>query len=135
MQQIEEQLKKLIAEYGKQLVVDEPRRTAALLLDFCAQNKREARVLIAVVEEGLTAELVRDAGKTSAAILLPRQAKRLHDELGMDEKLALWAVGAWAEALGLSLPPAGQAGHYLNSGDGSMTETQINCKRNSNPPI
>ena len=98
-EQLAQQLRQIIAQYGVTLA-DEPRRTSALLRDFCAQHKAgEVRVLAAVAEEGLARDLVRDSGKTSPAILHPRLAERLHQDLGIDRDMALWAVTAWAEAL------------------------------------
>ncbi|WP_019571004.1 DUF1566 domain-containing protein [Thioalkalivibrio sp. ALE11] len=105
---VAQQLNQLIAQYGPQLAED-PRRTGALLRDLCAPYKREVRVLSAVAEEGLAKELMRDDGKTSATILLPRLAGQLHDDLGIDEGLALWAIVAWAEALGWTVPPLNYA--------------------------
>ena len=107
-QQVAQQLKQLIVQYGAGLA-NEPRRTGALLRDLCAPHKREVRVLTAVAEEGLAKELVRDGGKTSATILLPRMAKHLHDELAIDENMALWAVTTWAEALGWTVPKLNMA--------------------------
>ncbi len=96
-------LKQLIRQHGTGLV-NEPRRVRALLLDFCAQHKREVRILSAVAEEGVAAVLLRDGGKIPLSILLSRSIKKLHDELGFDQALAEWAIATWAEALGFDIP-------------------------------
>lgn len=125
-QEVALQLKQLIAQYGTQLAED-PRRTDALLRDLCAPYKREVRALTSVAEEGLAKELVKDSGKTSAYILLPRLAGHLHDELGFDEGLASWAVTAWAEALGWRVPP-------LNDATTEPTSAQQDFSSSHKPP-
>ena len=103
-----QQLKQLIIEYGRQLV-NEPSRVNALLRDLCPKHEREVHVLSAVAQKGLTKVLLQQGDKISAAILLPRLAQRLYDELGTDQTLAYWAVTAWADALGLKIPDGVQA--------------------------
>ncbi|WP_081621798.1 DUF1566 domain-containing protein [Thioalkalivibrio sp. ALE11] len=95
---IEGKLKDLIRQTGWSLA-KEPRRVRALLRDLCPNERRDANLLIAVAEEGIAEHLVRDRGNTPAAVLVPRLAKTLHDERGIDQELALWAVATWAEAL------------------------------------
>ena len=57
-QQLAQQLRQIIAQYGPQLA-DEPRRASALLRDLCANYKPgEVRVLAAVAEEGLARDLL-----------------------------------------------------------------------------
>ena len=105
---VAEIVKQLIRQYGTALV-KEPRRVHALLMDCCWQYKREAFVLSTIVQAGMAGVILRDGGKTSPNILRPRLAQQLHDEYGIDQALADWAITAWADALSLTLPDEGQA--------------------------
>ena len=99
-ERVGEQLSQLIATYGNSLAED-PKRLKAFLRDLLPHNRREANILIAVAEEGLSKTLVQNGGKIATGILVPQLAKTLHDERGIDQSLASWAISIWAQALGL----------------------------------
>lgn len=90
----------LLAREGN-LLVEDPRRVEAFLRDLCGAHPAEISVAVAALRAGLASEL--NAGRSTrsqpAALLLPRLAARLHEDLGIDESLARWAVGTWALAL------------------------------------
>ena len=93
-----QQLHQLITEYGPELSED-PKRVKALLLDVCSEHRREANVLIAAAEKGVSSRLYRDGGKTPANIITPGLVNQLHNELGIDRTLAEWAVNVWRVSL------------------------------------
>lgn len=107
----------LVASEGD-AVADDPRRAEAFLRDLCGDHPAEISVTVAALRAGVPAEL-RQAGSARsqpAPLVLPRLAARLHQDLGIDESLARWAVGTWALALhsasealvaSLDLPPEG----------------------------
>ncbi|MGD9889526.1 MAG: DUF1566 domain-containing protein [Halothiobacillaceae bacterium] len=91
----------LVTQYGHGLSQD-PRRLKALLHDYLPQHRREARVLLSVVEERLAEELLRNKSDgTPWSILRPRLVVRLHNATGIDVRLAQWALDVWGIVLGV----------------------------------
>ena len=78
-QKIVKGLKKLIDEYGTQLI-NEPRQLRALLMDFYPEKRREVRLLSTVADEGLAKELFQDGRKASLSLLIPQMANKLYKE-------------------------------------------------------
>ncbi len=100
-----QQLRKLIATYGRSLCND-PRQCEALLKDFChGQYRREISVLVGALKERVAADLLASQNSEPHEVLLARLARRLHDNLALADDAALWAVESWALALGVSPPP------------------------------
>jgi formylglycine-generating enzyme required for sulfatase activity len=95
-------LKKLVDQHGSELV-NQPGRVKGLLLDLCAGQMRETKVLVAVVQRGMAKELHQDGGR-NLPILIPRMAISLYKDDGLDQTLARWAVETWAMAFGFALP-------------------------------
>jgi hypothetical protein len=94
----------LIRQHGRPLT-REPQRCEALLKDLCGAHRREIHGIVCAVREKIPVDLL-SAGTEPVAVLYPRLAQRLHDNLGLDETLAVWAVETWAMALGMpELPP------------------------------
>ena len=89
----------LIAKYGREATGD-ARRCEALLRDFCPQHRREANVLVSALKERVPAELLSSSVGLPKSVMLARLSKRLHDNVGIDECFARWAVDSWALALG-----------------------------------
>lgn len=88
----------LIAQHGPALLRD-PKRLKGLLWDLCHDRPRERRVLFAVVEIGLAADLARNGRAVAWEIQGARLVNLLHDETGIDLGLAGWAIETWAVAL------------------------------------
>jgi hypothetical protein len=103
--QIQQKLKAIIVEHGTSIVND-PRRIKAMLKDLFPQNKREVRVLSAVLDEGFAKRLLRDGDKIPTSISIPQYAQILHDDLAIDLAMSRWAVETWAMALSLKIPQA-----------------------------
>jgi SH3-like domain-containing protein len=100
-------LKRLLKQYGQELI-DDPRRTEALLRDLCGQHTREIFVLVNAQKQRVPNDLL------TAPAWMPRQAtysrlsRLLQTKLALTEDAADWAVAAWAAALDLDSPPKGE---------------------------
>jgi uncharacterized protein YgiM (DUF1202 family) len=105
-------LKRLLKQYGQELI-DDPRRTEALLRDLCGQHTREIFVLVNAQKQRVPAEL------RAAPAWMPRQAtfsrlsRLLQTKLALTEDAADWAVAAWASALDLDSGPKGEGWAWL----------------------
>lgn len=96
-----QKLAELIARYGKGLS-DDPKRCEGLLRDVCGQYKREIFVLVSAVREGIPSGLQHSWDGIPKDVMLARLTNRLHEDLGVAENLARWAVESWALALGVA---------------------------------
>lgn len=92
-------LRKLLEQFGPDLVRD-PHRLGALLRDECGEYKREISVILLAIEEEVP-DALRGAGG-GLAVTIPRLAKGLQEVRAIDENAARWAVDTWAHALGLA---------------------------------
>jgi WD40 repeat protein len=90
----------MIAQYGSSLA-DDPRRTEALLRDFCGAYKREIFVLVSALREQVASDLLAQQSSVPHEILLAQLTRRLRDNLALAEDAARWAVESWALALGV----------------------------------
>lgn len=105
-------LKRLLKQYGQELI-DDPRRTEALLRDLCGQYTREIFVLVNAQKQRVPNEL------RAAPAWMPRQAtysrlsRLLQNKLAITEDAADWAVAAWAAALDLDAPAKGESWSWL----------------------
>ncbi|MCC6458244.1 MAG: SH3 domain-containing protein [Caldilineaceae bacterium] len=105
-------LKRLLKQYGQELI-DDPRRTEALLRDLCGQHTREIFVLVNAQKQRVPAEL------RAAPAWMPRQAtfsrlsRLLQTKLALTEDAADWAVAAWASALDLDSGAKGEGWSWL----------------------
>lgn len=113
-------LKRLLKQYGQELI-DDPRRTEALLRDLCGQHTREIFVLINAQKQRVPAELL------AAPAWMPRQAtfsrlsRLLQNKLALTEDAADWAVVAWATALDLEAPQSANPLGWLPGNSGAPT--------------
>ena len=96
-----QKLREIVERHGAS-VVENPRRCAGLLRDYCNEYRREVSVLVMALEEHVPADLLdaTHAG-TPRAVLLAKLVARLSDHLAMSEGAARWAVNSWAFALGV----------------------------------
>ena len=94
-------LKKAMKEHGESLC-SEIGRLKGLLFDVCPSYRKEINVLTMAVQEGLVAELKKDS---ISDVYLHSLSNRLHNATGIEKGLAEWSLRAWAEAMGLGLPP------------------------------
>ncbi|MCX6360194.1 MAG: hypothetical protein NT029_10320 [Armatimonadetes bacterium] len=95
-------LQQILQRYGTS-VIDEPGRFAALLNDLRRdEGKREANLLLLALREGVPDRLLAAGDGVPMAPLVGQLARRLVDDVGLTDELALWAVESWALAFGLS---------------------------------
>ncbi len=122
-------LKRLLKQYGRELI-DDPRRTEALLRDLCGQYTREIFVLVNAQKQRVPAELL------AAPAWMPRQAthsrlsRQLQTRLALTEDAADRAVAAWASALDLqdSATPA-PFGWFSGKGGAKPPAPRRNARR------
>ena len=90
----------LVGRFGRDVAGD-ARRCEALLRDMCPQHRREISVLVSAAKDSVGVELLGSSSGIPKEVLLSRLTKRLHDEQGIVEDFARWAVESWALALGI----------------------------------
>jgi hypothetical protein len=98
-----QKLVEIVARYGD-AVIESSRRCRGLLLDHCAEHRREINLLITALEEQIVADLQAWPSGVPLEILLARLTKRLVDNYAMTEDAARWAVESWALALAVISP-------------------------------
>ena len=91
-----EKLRFIIEEYGRSAIRDS-NRCRELLREHAPENLRETNLLMQVLTEGFVSELTSEN--------LELFAQRLHDEFGIKEEFAFWAIESWAFALNLINAP------------------------------
>lgn len=94
-------LKRLLKQYGQELVED-PRRTEALLRDLCGQYPREIFVLVNAQKQRVPADLLAAPAWMPRLAVHTRLSRYLQAKLALTEDAADWAVAAWATALELT---------------------------------
>ena len=94
-------LKRLIKQYGQELV-DDPRRTEALLRDLCGQHTREIFVIVNAQRLHVASELQSAPAWLPYAAVQSRLTRQLQTKLALTEDAADWAVDAWAAALDIT---------------------------------
>ncbi len=97
-------LQELIARYGDTLV-DNPRRTRALLMDLCGEYRPEIFILTTAQEEQVPDDLLDIQNGVPTALLVAQLTKRLMENRALNESAARWAVESWALALGMEITP------------------------------
>jgi hypothetical protein len=113
-------LKSLIARYGTSVALD-PLRCEGLLRDTCPRCNREIFVLVNAIRQQVTADLLAPRHSLPLPLFRVFLVKRLQDELAFSDEAAHWAVGTWAEALGVD-NGADHAGPGGDSGAGGSAE-------------
>ncbi|MDD1607710.1 MAG: formylglycine-generating enzyme family protein [Methylococcaceae bacterium] len=101
------QLRTMLIQYG-QSVCQDAKRCEALLRDFCPEHKRELNLLIAALKEGIPQQLLIPSSHISIEFTIKRLAQTLHDNLGIAESFAFWAVESWALSLNVLTQPIAQ---------------------------
>lgn len=96
----------LVQQFGFDIVSDAA-RCGGLLRDLCAYDRRQVNLLVSAVRERVPTDLRASAG-VPPAMLYATLVNRLHENLGLDVELSMWAIETWAVALGMPAP-AGEA--------------------------
>ena len=71
---------------------------------FAGNISGEINLLISAMKDQVPANLLSSKGSTPWELLLNRLTRLLHDNLGLTEEGASWAVESWALALGVISP-------------------------------
>jgi len=98
---VRSKLTELVGRFGLDLSND-ARRCEALLRDVCGEYKREIVALVAAARDGAATELRQSSVGVPKELVIARLTKRLHENFGLVEDLARWAVESWAVALGVA---------------------------------
>lgn len=98
---VRQKLIEMIARHGQEIIYAQ-RRCEGLLRDYVPSQRREISVLVNALEERVPMDLLAtNSSAMPRSVLLTRLAKRLHDDVAIEESAARWAVGTWALALGV----------------------------------
>lgn len=133
---VRSQLQVIITKFGRS-VCDELKRCEALLKDLCPNHKRETNLLVAALREGVVKDLINAPSMLPIESILARNVQKLHDNLGVAEHLAQWAVESWAIALGIqfnssAIADKGKVGIEL---PGSTTQTNTPQSKAVQPTV
>jgi hypothetical protein len=88
-------LQDIVVRYGI-AILEDPRRTRALLLDLCGGHRGEINVLDMALRSGVVADVQDASPAIPRAVLVARLAGRLQDTYLLPEDAARWAVAAVA---------------------------------------
>jgi len=94
-------LTELVGRFGLDLSND-ARRCEALLRDVCGEHKREINALVSAIRDGAGTELRQSSAGVPKELIIARLTKRLHENFGLVEDLARWAVESWVVAIGVA---------------------------------
>jgi hypothetical protein len=125
--QLWQKLQEIIATYGAD-ICDEPGRLEGLLRDQCGQYKREIRLLINTLKEGVVSELRLGKESMPVEVLVPRLCKKIEENLLLSPDAAEWAVKSWAVALGLSESLRQKAEEELKHVNKARTKDEVAVK-------
>ncbi len=98
-------LQELIKSHGSAICEDQ-KRCEAWLQDICAGKKKykaEIFALTNALKQRIAADLLNPPRGLPKAALFNRLVQRLYDNVGLDKKVASWAVESWAFALGIEI--------------------------------
>lgn len=95
-----QQLQYIMTQFGRS-VCDESKRCEALLKDLCPNHKREVRLLVVALREGVVKTLSYPPSFLTIENVITQLVQRLYDEWGIAVELGQWAVESWAIVLGV----------------------------------
>ena len=97
----------IIDRYSLEIINDKDRFGNILNDYFQGKYRREKNTLVVALEEGIPGDLVSSNTSIPAAMLTTQLARRLTDNRGISEELAVWTVTTWALALQISVEAPG----------------------------
>lgn len=92
-------LKNFLLEYGL-ILCEEPEKLQDLLEKQAGEHKREIRLLLNGIQQGIVQTLRYYPGDNIDNFALENLIEQLEKELGITREFAQWTVYTWAEALG-----------------------------------
>lgn len=91
-------------------VINDKDRFGNLLNDyFQGKYRKERNTLVASLEEGIPGDLIKSHTSVPVSMLAGQLARRLTENRGISEDLALWTVTTWAVAFQIPVEAAGAA--------------------------
>jgi len=99
---LEQILAQLVQQYGLGIIRDRG-KLEALFNDVFSSHRKEMRVLLSVVEQGVVERLIDESISVPSLPLKAEFIKQIHEETAIDQSLLSWGIDAWVRALG-SLP-------------------------------
>lgn len=118
-------LQELINYHGN-VICEDQKRCEAWLKDLCGGKKKykaEVFALVNALKQRVAADLLNPPRGLPNTALFNRLVQRLYDNVGLDKKVAYWAVESWALALGVEIKPSSTAVVVQNT---SYSEKRIN---------
>lgn len=100
---IKDKLCEILDDYGHDLAEDH-KLLKGLLKDLCHRNIKEVNILVLAVEHGVVTQLKKRAKSCPPQILFAQCQTLIETTIGLDPKVAKWAVETWAAAIGV-FPP------------------------------
>lgn len=97
---IRDKLCEILDDYGHDLAEDH-KRLKGLLKDLCHRNIKEVNILVLAVEHGVVTQLRKRANSCPPQILFAQCQTLIETTIGLDPKVAKWAVETWAAAIGV----------------------------------
>ena len=87
-------------------LAENPQRIKALLMDACPESRTEITLIVAAVEDGVTARLARASDSVFRDSEISRAISDLQRTRRLDDRAADWVVRSWAAVLGLGPAPS-----------------------------
>src|SRR5262249_45081679 len=114
-------LRLILAKHSSK-ILDEPERLTSALADY--RPRREVRLLVGALEEGVLQRMVRGGEGTPVEVLAATLKTRLINDRGLSNSSAEWVAQTWFEAL----QPADRtiADHHSQSTDVHTDSNRIN---------
>ena len=99
---ISQNLKKLVEDFGKDVLLD-VNRTNALLMDYAPHSKKERKLIVMVMKEGILSQLLCLANKTDdeKKFGINKCIKQLMSDIWITEAAARYAITVLANAVGV----------------------------------
>jgi hypothetical protein len=94
------QFNQLLSTYGSQLC-EEQQRCEALLRDTFPEYPRQVSLLVNALKQGVPQDLLASHNKIPFEVTRSRLARKLADEMFVQQEAAQWVVDSWSEALGM----------------------------------
>ena len=99
------QLHFILLQYGRSVCQD-AKRCEALIRDLCPEHELERNLLITALKAGVPQALLDS--QVAIELTIKTHAQRLHQQLGLAEHFAQWAVESWALSLNMLTQPIAQ---------------------------
>jgi len=94
------------------------RKYNGYLSDYFVHHDRELNLLKIILDQGFVTRLAKENNSVPYEMLVKKYVAQLHDNWGMDESAAKWAIDTWAEALGVYFTISCKADFIISHSEG-----------------